>query len=211
VTDAWSPSYRLYPIIDTDVCAARGVSPLDVAAACLAGGARLLQLRAKHLAGRDVLSLADRLVALAAPDGGRIIVNDRPDIARASRAAGVHVGQNDLPPAEARAVLGTGLLGLSTHDEPQVDGVPLPLVDYIAVGPVYGTSTKETGYTPRGLPLVRYAVRIGTPVVAIGGITLERTPEVLAAGASAVAVISDLFATGDVAARVRGYLAATRG
>lgn len=203
----WPAGDRLYPVIDTGICVARGVPPHEVAAACLEGGARLLQLRAKGIPGREALALAESLVALAAPYGGRVIVNDRPDLARASGAAGVHVGQHDLPPDAARMVLGEGILGLSTHDEPQVDrAAGAAAVDYIAVGPIYGTGTKDTGYTPRGLSLVQYAARTGKPVVAIGGITLDRAGAVLAAGASSVAIIGDLFAGGSVAARVRAYL-----
>jgi thiamine-phosphate pyrophosphorylase len=140
-------------------------------------------------------------------------VNDRADLARMSGAAGVHVGQDDLAPGEARALVGEGaIVGCSTHTRAQVEAaLPLP-VDYIAVGPVFGTRTKETGYEPVGLALVSEAARLAgaRPVVAIGGITLETAPSVIASGAGAVAVIGDLLAGRDPAARVTAYLRAMR-
>jgi thiamine-phosphate pyrophosphorylase len=196
----------VYPIIDAGLCAARGLDPRAVAAACLRAGARVLQLRVKTGSAREFLGLADDLVGSAAPAGALVIVNDRADIARMAGAGGVHLGQDDLPPAGARMVIGGGIIGLSTHDERQVDRAVRAAVDYIAVGPVYATDSKATGYDPRGTGLVAYAARTDAPVVAIGGITLERAPAVVAAGAAAVAVISDLLVTGDVEARTRAYL-----
>ncbi len=203
----WDPARALYPIIDTEICAARGLDPRAVAAACLAGGARLLQLRHKAGGTGGFLEMADDLVTSARPYDGTVIVNDRADIARMAGAGGVHVGQEDLPPEAVRALFAdAGLVGVSTHDPRQVDEALLTPADYIAVGPVYATGTKVTGYAPRGLGLVRYAAGRGTPVVAIGGITLERAPAVLDAGAAAVAVVSDLLDAGDVEARVRAYV-----
>jgi len=201
---------RFYPIIDQQVCEAAGIAPLVVASACLRAGARMLQLRVKTGSSSAFLSLADAVVAAARSTGAIVIVNDRADIARAAGAGGVHVGQDDLPPGVVRRVLGAGLIGFSTHDEQQVNEAAASEADYIAVGPVYGTGTKDTGYTARGLDLVRYAAGKGKPVVAIGGMTLARAPGVIAAGAAMVAVISDLLATGDVEARSREYLQATR-
>ncbi len=145
-------------------------------------------------------------------------MNDRADVARLSGASGVHVGQDDLAPAAVRTIVGPhAVVGFSTHTEMQIDaGVEQP-VDYIAIGPVFGTATKATGYTAIGLDRVRYAAAAAARasssdldrprgVVAIGGITLETAAAVLAAGASAVAVIADLVATGDPEARVRAYV-----
>jgi thiamine-phosphate pyrophosphorylase len=198
----------LYPILDVDAAVARGWGPLDLARAWLDGGARLMQLRAKWLGSGALLDLAEQLVALTGRYGGRLIVNDRADVARMTGAAGVHVGQEDVPAAAARAIVGAdALVGLSTHTAAQIDVALHQPISYLAVGPVFGTSTKETGYAPVGLDLIRYAVAQGgtIPVVGIGGIDRQRAPEVLAAGAAAVAVISDLI-TGDPAARVRAYL-----
>ena len=126
-------------------------------------------------------------------------------------AGGVHVGQDDLAPAQARAILGPGAcVGLSTHTLSQIDGGLLTPVDYLAIGPVFGTATKATWYEPIGLRMVADAARVvrsrALPLVAIGGMTLDRAPGVLTAGAHTVAVISDLLAGGDPRARVRQYL-----
>jgi len=197
---------RLYPILDIDLCRERQLEPLVVLAAFLAGGARFLQLRHKTASSRDRLACADAVVALAHAAGARVIVNDRADIARMSGADGVHVGQEDLSVDDARRIVGGGaIVGASTHDEAQIEAAARTSATYIAVGPIFGTSTKDTGYSARGLELVRRAALTGRPVVAIGGITLERAPEVLAAGASSVAVISGLL-TGDPEVRVRSFL-----
>jgi thiamine-phosphate pyrophosphorylase len=207
------PFPALYPIIDTDVCAAHGVEPLDMAAACLRGGARLLQLRVKTGGSAAFLELARRIRELSDSFGAQLVVNDRADIAAMARAAGVHVGQDDLPVAVVRRIFGTSgaLVGLSTHTVEQVDAAAHDAPDYIAVGPIFGTATKDTGYSARGLELVRHAAATGIPVVAIGGVTLENAASALNAGASAVAVISDLFAEGDPEARVQTYLACLGG
>ena len=126
-----------------------------------------------------------------------------------SGAAGVHIGQDDLAPTAACQLLGPGAsVGYSTHTVAQIEAAALEPVTYIAIGPVFGTHTKTTGHEAVELNLVAEAARLsrGLPVVAIGGITLETAPAVIAAGASAVALISDLLATGDPAARVRAFL-----
>jgi thiamine-phosphate pyrophosphorylase len=203
----WDRATRFYPIIDCDVCAAQGLDPLAVAIGCLKGGARLLQVRAKRGSSALFLALADAVVAAAHPFGALVIVNDRPDIAVMSGAGGAHVGQDDLSPDDARRVLGKGVLGVSTHDPAQVDAALQSPADYIAVGPVFSTTTKDTGYDARGLDLLQYAAGRGKPVVAIGGIDLTTAPSVIAAGAAAVAVITDVL-RGDPEQRTRAYLAA---
>ncbi len=140
--------------------------------------------------------------------GARVIVNDRADIARMADADGVHVGQEDLEVEAARAVVGEhAIVGLSTHTREQVDAALSTSASYVAVGPIFTTATKDTGYDARGLDLVAYAAGRGKPIVAIGGITLERAPDVIAAGAAAVAVISDLL-TDDIEQRVRAFVSA---
>jgi thiamine-phosphate pyrophosphorylase len=198
----------LYPIIDTEVCHARGRDPLALAAAYVSGGARMLQLRQKAGSSAAFLELADSLVALARPTGAIVIINDRADIARLSGAGGVHVGQDDLSPADVRKVVGpTAVVGLSTHDASQIEAALRTDVTYIAVGPIFGTTTKETGYAARGLELLSQAAGRGKPVVAIGGITLDRVPALVAAGAAGVAVISDLLVGDDPEARTREFIA----
>jgi thiamine-phosphate pyrophosphorylase len=198
---------RFYPIVDSTVCAARGLEPRAVAEACLRAGVRLIQLRVKARSSAAFLALADEIGRVARTVGAMGIVNISAVIARMSRADGVHVGQEDLPADAVRRVLGRGLLGLSTHSEAQIDEALAGEADYVAVGPVYDTTTKDTGYGERGLALVRCAAGRGKPIVAIGGIDLARAPEVIAAGASAVAVITDLL-SGDPEARARAYLQA---
>jgi thiamine-phosphate pyrophosphorylase len=168
-------------------------------------------LRAKSASSADLLTMASAVVALARPYGALVIVNDRADIARLADAHGVHVGQDDLPPAAVRAIVGAeAIVGLSTHTAEQVDRAVAEPVSYVAVGPVFGTATKATGYDRIGLEMVadaaRRAAARGLPLVAIGGITLETAPSVLAAGAASVAVISDLLVTGDPESRVRDFL-----
>lgn len=199
------PSF--YPIIDTAACRSRGVEPLALAAACLRAGARLLQLRGKDETSAELLDLAVALVELARPFAAAVIVNDRADIARMAGAAGVHVGQEDLPVEAVRSIVGAGaIVGLSTHEPWQADAAARTSASYIAVGPVFATATKDTGYSARGIELVAHAARLGRPVVAIGGITAENAPLVYAAGASSVAVIGDLLAGPDVEARARAFV-----
>jgi len=182
---------------------------LDLARACLDGGATFLQLRAKRASGEWLLDTAAAIVGLGADV--QLIVNDRADIARLAGAAGVHVGQDDLPPDAARRIVGRErIVGLSTHTTAQVEAAVREPVNYIAIGPVFGTASKATGYDAVGLAMVQEAAARaharGLQVVAIGGITLDRAAEVVHAGADAVAVISDLLRTGDPRARVREYL-----
>jgi thiamine-phosphate pyrophosphorylase len=194
-----------------DAAAAAGWAPLALAARFFEGGATMVQLRAKRLASGPLLDLSAALVALGRSYNAQVIVNDRVDVAVLSRAAGAHVGQDDLAPADARAQLGPdAILGVSTHDSSQFARAMQESATYIAIGPVFGTRTKDTGYAPVGLELVRAARRLGpaVPIVAIGGITLDSAPTVLDAGATAVAVIGDLLATGDPASRTRAYLQA---
>lgn len=196
---------RLYAILDVDTCSTRRLRPLSVADAFLRGGARLLQLRFKSGSGAAFLGLADALAERSREHGAHLVINDRADIAALAGAAGVHVGQDDLPPAAARAIVGAAaIVGLSTHGEAQIDEALAAPISYVAVGPIFETATKQTGYTARGLDLVRYAAGRGTPVVAIGGITVDRVAEVMAAGATSVAVIGDLLA-GDPEERVRAF------
>jgi thiamine-phosphate pyrophosphorylase len=192
-----------------DVAAHAQWAPLDLARAYLDGGARLLQLRAKHLGSGEFLTLCDGLVQAAEPYDASIIVNDRADLAALAGAAGVHVGQEDLSPAEARRLLGpAAIVGCSTHTVEQIEAALRESISYLAVGPVFGTTTKDTGYSAVGLGLVSTAARLARaiPVVAIGGITLETASSVVEAGATSVAVIGDLLTHGNPQARVAAYL-----
>jgi thiamine-phosphate pyrophosphorylase len=192
-----------------DAAAAAGWAPLALATRFFDGGATVVQLRAKQLASGALLEMAEALVSAAGPYGAHVIVNDRVDVAALSRAAGAHVGQDDLAPADARRQLGPdAILGVSTHDDAQFARALREPVTYIAVGPIFGTRTKDTGYAPVGLDLVRAARRVdpAVSIVAIGGITLESAQSVLDAGATSVAVIGDLLVSGDPRARVEQYV-----
>jgi thiamine-phosphate pyrophosphorylase len=184
---------------------------IDLAKAFLDGGARFLQLRAKATAGGEMLDAATAIAALARSCDARLVINDRADIARLSAADGVHVGQEDLAPAAVRAIVGEqAIVGLSTHTVDQLDRAATETVSYLAIGPVFGTTTKATGYDAVGLGLVREASRRAAaralPLVAIGGITLDRAVSVIEAGAASVAVIGDLLSTGDPEKRTREFL-----
>jgi thiamine-phosphate pyrophosphorylase len=204
------PLPLLYAVADAEVCARAGWDLVAFAAACADGGARFIQIRGKSLPASALLDAALAIVARAGR-GVTVVVNDRADIARLASAAGVHVGQEDLPPALARQIVGErALVGLSTHTVEQIDRAVGEPIGYLAVGPVFGTATKETGYEAVGLERVGYAAERTAesrlPLVAIGGITLANARSVIAAGAHSVAVISDLLATGDPRTRVQQYL-----
>jgi thiamine-phosphate pyrophosphorylase len=209
VTDSPRLSNPLYAIVDVDLCRLRGLDPHDVASAFLRGGARLLQVRQKSGGSADLLAIVRHAVRAGAALGARVVVNDRADVAALAGAAGVHVGQTDLPLDDVLAIAGAGAFcGVSTHTPAQLDEALAGPAAYVAVGPIFRTGTKDTGYDPQGMALVRLASGRGKPIVAIGGITLPRARAVLEAGASAVAVISDLLVGDDPEARIREYLAA---
>ena len=202
---------RLNAIVDVDAAEQAGWSPLDLAAAYLQGGAMFLQIRAKTAASGRLLDLAASIVAMARASGAMVIVNDRADIARLAGAGGVHLGQDDLAPADVRSIVGDhAIVGLSTHTTAHMERAVQQPVTYVAIGPVFGSTSKATGYGAIGLDAVRSAAACartaGLPLVAIGGITLERAAAVIEAGAASVAVISDLLATADPEGRTREYL-----
>jgi thiamine-phosphate pyrophosphorylase len=175
--------------------------------AAIRGGVDLIQLRDKTLDDDGIIEAAR---AFRDTDA-LFILNDRPDLVEACGADGVHVGQDDLPPAAVRSLAGEeAIVGLSTHTVEQLDRAVNEPVSYVAIGPVFGTSTKVTGHERVGLAMVREAARRTSaraiPLVAIGGITLESAPSVLAAGAASVAVIGDLLRAGDPATRVKAFL-----
>jgi thiamine-phosphate pyrophosphorylase len=156
-----------------------------------AAGVDMIQLREKDLEAGEILRLAEPVAAACARVGIPFIVNDRPDIALALRADGVHVGQDDVPVAVARRIVGRAIVGLSTHSEEQIASVPTG-VDYIAVGPVFETPTKP-GRPSVGLDLVRHAAaNVSVPWFAIGGINATNLGAVLEAGARRVVVVRAL-------------------
>ena len=200
----------LYSIVDVESCARAGWAPRDLARAHLSGGVRLLQLRAKTLDSGPFLEMAYGIAEDAQRAGATFIVNDRADLAVLSGADGVHVGQDDLSPADVRRVTGeAAVVGLSTHTPEQIALAVRAPISYFAIGPVFATATKTSGHAAVGEQGVRFAAAqaalAGLPVVAIGGITLTTAARIIEAGAAAVAVISDLL-TADPEAQVRAYL-----
>jgi len=200
----------LYAILDT---AAGSAAPAEAAVeALLRAGVRVMQYRHKEpfrSAQVDACAVLARKIREA---GGVFFVNDRADVADLSGADGVHLGQDDLPPEKARRFLGQApLIGYSTHTLEQARLAAAAPVDYIAVGPVFPTQTKKNPDPVVGLSLVSQVRSLtNKPLVAIGGITMENAPSVLAAGADAVAVIRELLAGPDLEQRARQFLAALK-
>lgn len=196
---------RLYPITDVRLS---GLSHAEQVEQFAAAGATLIQVREKVASPREFYEAALDAVRVARKWNVKLIINDRVDIALAVAADGVHLGQDDLPPARARALLGEGrIIGYSTHDLKQALGADLLPIDYLAIGPVFQTSTKENPDPVVGLEeLVAIRAHVSKPLVAIGGITLERARSMIDAGANSVAVISDLFSTTDMRKRTAEYL-----
>ncbi len=190
----WFRLPRLYPILDTASLEGRGCAPEVFAAAVLEAGAEILQLRHKAPFTRRVFLLAERIGDLCKGAGARYILNDRCDIA-AILGAGVHLGQDDLPPRHARQLLGPrAVTGYSTHNEPQMRAAAELPVSYLAIGPVFRTGTKENPDPVLGLDeLRRLRPLTDKPLVAIGGITLENARSVLETGVDSVAVIGGLL------------------
>jgi thiamine-phosphate pyrophosphorylase len=195
----------LYAILDRSVAPGRDLPGL--LEAVLAGGGRLVQLREKSMSMADLFPLARRLARRCREAGALFIVNDRADLALAVEAGGLHVGQDDLPAAEARRLLRPGMvLGVSTHDEAQARRAVADGADYVAVGSIFPTATKA-GFQLVGPELIRQVrPAVPVPLVGIGGITAENAPEVLAAGADGVAVISAICAAPDPRAVTHRFL-----
>lgn len=181
-------------MLDTAVLEARGLAPVDAASALLEAGARILQLRHKGAFTRSVFEQASIVARLCREAGAAFIVNDRADIAMLLDA-GVHVGQDDLSPADVRRIAGPDrMLGFSTHDEAQLRAALAEPVDYLAIGPVFATASKDDADPAVGLEMVARARQIADrPLIAIGGITRATARAVLAAGADSVSVIADLY------------------
>lgn len=199
----------LYAILDPEQTKGRATE--TVLRELLEGGIKLLQLRAKVMPAADFLQLAHVTRSLTRSHDCNLIVNDRVDIALACAADGVHLGQEDLPLHAARKLMGDKMIGVSTHEVEQAREAERGGADYIGFGPMFGTTTKATGYSARGLAMlrqVREAVHI--PIVAIGGITEANVNEVWQAGADAAAIISDILGADDIVTKTKRILACHR-
>ncbi len=180
--------------------------PVEQARAALAGGATMVQLRAKHATDRQTLAWAESIRALATAHAALFFVNDRFDLALAAGADGVHLGQHDLPPAQIPATARAELrIGRSTHTLDEARAACDEPIDYVAFGPLFGTTSKDSAYDARGLDGLAEVVRIVAPrpVVAIGGIDAARAADVMRAGAAAVCVLSAIAAANDSEAAAR--------
>jgi thiamine-phosphate pyrophosphorylase len=187
---------RLYLVCDE--------RPDEFVAAALRGGVEIVQLRIKRADDDVVLAVARRYARICAAAGALFILNDRPELAEAAGADGVHVGQDDMPVDDARALVGEDrLIGLSTHSPEQINAAMAAGVDYIGVGPVHATPTKP-GRAAVGLELVRYAVaHARVPFFAIGGLDAATLPAAVAAGARRAAVVRAISDTGNPEAAAR--------
>jgi thiamine-phosphate pyrophosphorylase len=188
---------RVYPILDTGSLEARGFSLERAAAAFLEGGAEILQLRHKEHWSRAVFDAAREIARMCREAGALFMVDDRADIAMLLEA-GLHVGQDDLPPRDARRLMGAdAVIGFSSHNAPQVCAAGGEPVSYVAFGPVFPTASKRNPDPATGIETVKACrALVDKPLVAIGGITRETARAVLAAGADSVAVIGDLLPAG---------------
>ena len=196
---------RLYAILDSSLLT---TSELVLAETLAGSGVELIQYRNKKAPSRDLFEISLRLSTAMAQRDVRFIVNDRPDIALLSGAGGVHVGQEDLGVEEARAICGRPRwVGVSTHTLDQVAAADRTSADYVAFGPIFPTTTKQNPDAVVGTELLRRARQLTRkPLVAIGGITLERAAEVYGAGADSLAVVRDLICATSPGERARKYL-----
>lgn len=191
----------LYAILDPEQIKHR--SPEDALSALMEGGAKILQLRAKAMLARDALELANKVREATRQYNCCFIMNDRVDIAIASNADGVHLGQEDLPLNAARKLMPSKIIGISTHDLEQAREAERSGADYIGFGPMFGTQTKETGYSARGIDrLKQIRAAVGLPIVAIGGINEQNVRQVWQAGANSAAIISDILHAEDIRSKV---------
>jgi len=196
---------RLYVILDAALITS---SEIDCALSLAEAGVRLLQYRNKSAPARQYLESSRKLAEVLLPQGVTFFLNDRPDVAFLAGATGVHVGQDDLEVEQARQIVGRDkLVGVSTHNLEQFERAAASSADYIALGSIFSTSSKANPDPVVGLDLLRKARALtDKPVVAIGGISLERAASVIEAGADSVAVISGILGSQNPAQRARQYI-----
>ncbi|MDQ0395654.1 thiamine phosphate synthase [Labrys monachus] len=193
-----------YPVVDSAGWVARLVE----------AGTRLVQLRVKDRPPGDTLAEIRRALALCHAAGAQLVVNDHWQAAIEAGADFVHLGQGDLDTADLPAIRRAGLrLGVSTHDHAELERGLSADPDYVALGPIYPTTLKVMPFAPQGLGRIGEWKRLigDRPLVAIGGITLERAPLCFEAGADCLALVSDVTGHADPASRIRAWIAATRG
>jgi thiamine-phosphate pyrophosphorylase len=195
----------LYAILDPEQIAGR--DSRHVLDELLASGVQWLQLRVKALSPAEFFELAKRARTQTRARGCTLIINDRVDIALACDADGVHLGQDDLPLAAGRKLMGGKIIGISTHDLDQARAAERDGADYIGFGPMFGTSTKNTGYDARGVEMLQQIrADVELPIVAIGGIHEQNVRNVWQAGANSAAIISDILRADDIAGKIARLL-----
>ena len=200
---------RLYVILDSGLLK---IPAQEAAEEFAEVGVRLMQYRDKASPARELLRISKEIMGCAARYGASLIVNDRADVAALAEATGVHVGEDDLQPEKVRSIIGhEKLLGVSTHNLEQFKRATQTSADYIAVGPIFGTKSKINPDPVVGIDLLKQVRPLTRkPIVAIGGITLETAQSVIDAGASSVAVISDILCAASPPERARQYLEVLR-
>lgn len=199
---------RFYPILDTAVSLRHRIEPVDAARQILDAGVRILQFRHKAFLSRETFTWLEQIAKMTRAAGAMLVVNDRADLAKLFGAA-LHLGQHDLLPSIARRVVRPDtMVGYSTHNETQLRAACAEPADYLALGPIFGTVTKENPDPTVGLDDLRRLRSLSNrPLVAIGGITRANAIQALEAGADSVAVIGDLFPEdGHVAARIKEWM-----
>jgi thiamine-phosphate pyrophosphorylase len=195
----------LYAILDPEQIAGR--DSRHVLDELLASGVQWLQLRVKALSPAEFFELAKRARTQTRARGCTLIINDRVDIALACDADGVHLGQDDLPLAAGRKLMGGKIIGISTHDLDQARAAERDGADYIGFGPMFGTSTKNTGYDARGVEMLQQIrADVELPIVAIGGIHEQNVRHVWQAGANSAAIIRDILRADDIAGKIARIL-----
>lgn len=199
--------WRVYLVTDRTLCLGRPLD--DVVAEAVRGGSGVVQLREKNASSREFLELARALVSRIQPLGIPLIINDRADIALAAGAAGLHVGQSDLPPEEARRLMGPdAIIGLSVETREELLAAASLDIDYVGISPVFATPTKTDTHEPWGLDGLRWArEHSDLTLVAIGGIHAHNARSVIDAGAHSLAVVSEICSADDPAEAARGLLA----
>ena len=196
---------KIYPITDMRIS---GLTHAEQCRRLIEGGAEFIQIREKYLSSNEFFQAAGESMKIAGNSKVKIIINDRLDIALAVNADGVHLGQNDIPPARAREILGENkIIGFSTHNQEQILQALNYPVDYLAIGPVFSTQTKENADKTVGLEGVLQASKLTSdlPLVAIGGINLANYREVLAAGADSAAIISGILKNKNISESFREF------
>lgn len=200
----------LYAIIDASIITPEKIE--ETTDKLVKGGVKIIQLRAKGLASGQMLNAAKKMRELTQKKGALLIINDRIDIAVMSSADGVHLGQDDIQVEDARKLVKDFIIGISAHSREEALNAESRGADYVSFGPIYATTTKKDAQEPKGiLKLIETASVLRVPVVAIGGITEERAPEVMNAGAHCVAMISDILNAPDITRKARVVISKVKG